>query len=422
MEAVLARSLEPHHFLQRKKGDTSADPLPGEVFDWMCGHIRTQKAVPSYDLTQHVFPKFEFYETSDPLESIVEQMVIIVKRRLLIESLREAAAVADDPAQLVDAELILYSIASELARAVPSSNVTRLSDSKNRIEKHRLEQATDPGMGISLVLPELDYLTHGLQRHELMIWEGFLNIGKSSIAMAQSALAYVKQNKTSLVFALEMEGEKLAHRWDSMMSGFQYMSLKKMELKDDDYEKWARFADRAFDARFEKDIIVIDDIHRATPERIYAEVEKWKPDFSVVDTIDELRAPANLKQLWEQQAYAARELKGVCRATKRPIVGIAQAGRGAEEDGATLGNIAGSIDIARKADIVIGMHANPAMKATKQMELRALKVRDGDGNGQSFKYFWDVGAMEFRPWTPADNAPPPPPRQVGPPNSAVPAR
>lgn len=408
MELALSRNIEAGHFLQRKKGDDNPLPMPGEVYAWMMDHLRRYKAAPSLDIARMRWPRFEFIETSDPLEVLVTEMVKIVKHRILIEGIRSLAAIADDPTKWEDVEIHAFAVAADLARAVPSSSVTRLSDSINRLNLHKEMQRIGRAPGITLVGPELDALTYGLQAGELMIWEGFLGAGKSTLAMVQSMTEYVERDKTSLAISLEMDGQKMANRWDAAMAGFKYKSLKFMEMRDEDYERWARFAEKAHEARFEKDVIVVDDIHRCTPERIYSEVERWQPDFFIVDTIDEIVAPSYLKSVWERQAHAARELKAVCRVTKRPGIGVAQAGRAAEEEGATLNNIAGSIDIARKADIVIGLHCTPQMKQANMVILRALKNRDGEGDGLEYTYFRDPATMEMRLWTAADVAAPKP--------------
>lgn len=415
MVAVTSRDIEAAHFLQRAKGDTNPVPLSGEIYGWMCEHLRRYKQVPSLQLARLRWPLYEYLETTDVLDALVAQFVGQIKRRELIQGIRELSQVADDPTKWEDAEIHAFAVAANLARCVPSSNLTRLSDSMTRLQMHQAAEAEGRAPGITLVGRDLDALTYGIQPGELLIWQGFLGVGKSTMSMIQSGNEYLERDKTSLVLSLEMEGKKLANRWDAAMAGFRYKALKFMEMRDEDYERWGRFAEKAFAARFEKDVLVVDDIYRCSPERIFSEVEKWQPDFFIVDTIDEISAPSYLKSHWERGDWAARELKGICRATKRPGIGVAQAGREAEEVGATLSNMAQSITIARKADLVIGLHATPQMKRANQIELRMLKNRDGEGDGLAYTYFRDPGSLLIRPWTPADNAPPPPPSQPGPP-------
>jgi replicative DNA helicase len=413
MELALARQIEPHHFHQRAKGDTNPAPLPGEVYSFMLEHLRRFKSVPSFELVRRRWPRFEFLDDGNSIDAIVVEMVKAIKYREAVAKVRLLAEAVDDPTKWEDLEIEFFSAAADLARAVPTSSVTRLSDSIHRLKLHQEMQRTGKAPGITLGTSELDALTYGIQPGELLIWEGFLGVGKSTQAMIQSATEYL-EGKTSLVLSLEMEAEKLANRWDAAMSGFHYKALKFSEMSTEDYDKWMRFAERAYEARFEKDVIVRGDIHHPTSEIIFAEVERWRPDFFIVDTVDELRAPAHITKqgLYQVARHAIMELKGICRATKVPGVGVAQAGREAEEEGAKLSNIAGAIDIARKADIVIGLHATPQMKRARQLELRALKNRDGEGDGLSYMYYRDPATLTLRPWTPADSAPPPPPPVV----------
>lgn len=411
MEAVLSRGLDQSHFIQRREGDLSATPMPGEVYAWMSDHLRKYKAVPSVQLVYQRWPNFEFLDSSDPLEVLVDQMVAFVKRRTLIDGIRQLSVIADDPTKWGDAEIYAFQIAADLARTIPASNVTKLSDSMDRLRLHQEKQRTGQTPGVTLVGPDLDALTYGIQLGELLIWQGFLGVGKSTMSMIQSATEYVQNDKTSCAISLEMEGQKMANRWDAAMAGFAYRALKFMEMRDEDYDTWAKFAEKAHAARFEKDVIVIDDIRHCTAERIYAEVERWRPDFFIVDTIDEIAAPSYLRSVWERQDHAARELKGVCRATKKPGIGVAQAGRDAEEEGAMLSNIAGSITIARKADLVVGLHATPEMKRNNMIELRMLKNRDGEGDGLKYTYFRDPASLLLRRWTPQDSMPAPPSAQ-----------
>lgn len=405
MVDVLAREIQPHHFRQRDKGNLDPAPLPGEVFSWQMQHLRAYRGVPSYDLTRMRWPLFELIETTDTLGALVEAFVADIKRRELIEHIRHLSAVADDPARVVDAEMYAFEGAAALARAVPALQITRLSDSLNRLELYEERERTGVVPGISLMLDKLNDLTYGAQRHEMVVIEAFLGQKKSSLLMAICAEAYLKRDKTPLVFSLEMEGDKLQQRWDAMMADFKYGALKRAELTEGDKDKWKRWAEKAHESRFDKDVWVIDDIRHPTEDRIYAEIERWRPDFTVVDTLDEVRAPAYLKTLHEKQDHIARELKAIARTTKRTMFVAAQANRDAAKDGATLDNIAGSITIARKADIAIGLHATPEMKKRHMCQMTLLKNRDDGGEGTQLNTYFNPGTMELRPWLPTDNVP-----------------
>lgn len=398
--AVSQRVIEPRHF---------RDPDCRDVFDWIQQQVRRYRAVPSMNLLKRRWPKradgsiFFFPEVSDTLEMVLDEFVRLVKRRGVIDGCRQMAEVADDPSRVVDAEIYIFEIAAELARSMPSSSVTRFSESLNRLELYRERERTGQTPGVSMVVPQLNDLTYGIQGHEFAIIEGFLGQKKSTLGIMMAAEAYFLRGQTPLFVSMEMEGEKLAARWDAYAAKISYSALKRLELGEEDIAKWEAIGEKAADAKFEKDIVVLDNQRRPTSDWLYTEVERWRPDFTIVDTLDEIRAPSHLRSVWEQQDYVARELKGIARSTKRPLVGIAQAGRDAAQDGATLQNIAGSITIARKADIAVGLHSSPAMKAIHRTDVTLLKNRDDKGEGTVIPLYWNVGTTEMRDWRPSDN-------------------
>jgi len=400
------RNIEPHHFLQRPSTDPiTHNPVPysGEVFEWMMEHQRRYNAVPSMELARVRFPNYEFVQTTDVIEVLLDEFVAAVGRREMIRATRAMAVAADDPSQWTSASDVLFEIASSVARSMPGSNVTKFSDSLNLLALYHERERTGETPGMSLAVPELDAITYGAQPRDLIIVQAFLNVGKSSYTIKTAADAYFKHGRTGLVHSLEMDGDKLAMRWAAIAADFSYRAAKRLQLTEEEKRRWHDVGERAANAKFEKDLYVIDDDRHPTVDKIYADIQKWQPDFCVVDTIDEVKAPAHVKEIWAQQGWVAAELKGVARSTNKIIFACAQAGRDAEKDGATLGNTANSIGIPRKADIVVGLHATPDMIKRHQTEFRLLKIRDDEGVGEKIIKYWNRGTMEIRDWLPTDS-------------------
>lgn len=413
MQPALERSLEPHHFLQRTKGDENPLPMPGEVYGWMLHHVRHYRTVPNMGLALQRFPNFEFIDDSNSVEALRDEMVRQVKKRGLMIAIRELAEIHDDPGRVGNAEIHAFEVVSELARSLPSSAMTRYSDSINRLELNRLRAETGMTPGVSLLVPQLNELTYGIQSHEMAIIQGFLGQKKSTLAVMMSAEAYFERDQTPLFFSFEMEGDKLAARWDSYAAQISYRAMKRGQLGPAEYERWMRVAEKAAESKFEKDILVISDERRPTPDFIYGQIERWRPSFSVVDTLDEVRAPAHVRSYHEIYDYLARELKGVARSTKRPLIACAQSGRGAAEEGSKIDNIAGSITIPRKADIVVAIHGTPEQKKMHMTEFTLLKNRDDEGEGQKFTVYMNPGTGILRAWTPEDGIASKPTAQTG---------
>jgi replicative DNA helicase len=103
-----------------------------------------------------------------------------------------------------------------------------------------------------------------------------------------------------------------------------------LELGEGDLAKWEKMGELAASSRFEKDVLVDDVDYRPSADKVFSDVQRWQPGLTVIDTIDEMSAPAHYKKGWEQQDEIAKGLKGVARRTRCPIFAIAQAGREAE--------------------------------------------------------------------------------------------
>jgi hypothetical protein len=394
-------------FSAAAEGRQSEVPLCGEVFAWMMAHERRYAVAPSMELTRSVFPLFEFIEVPDPLDVVLDQFLRYVARREMILASRALAVKIDEFAKWepdFDPATFVFENASSFARSIPNTSVMRYSDSLDRLALHRQREA-EPGKlpGLSLGVPRLDDLTYGIQDSDLTVIEGFLSAGKSSYAVMICAIAYFEQGKTPYYKTLEADGDKLMARWDAYAMGVQYRALKRLELGEGDLAKWEKMGELAANSRFEKDVLVDDVDYRPSADKVFSDVQRWQPGLTVIDTIDEMSAPAHYKKGWEQQDEIAKGLKGVARRTKvpdlrhRPGRARGRAGRRHARQRRRQ-----SISIPRKADVVVGLHATDQMKKVKQVEVRALKIRDDEGQGEKMTMHWDRDRMQLRPWTPAD--------------------
>ncbi len=406
LSEVLEHELEPKHFRQRQLGDRSPEPLPGEVYEWMLEHLRRFRSIPSMELLMMRFPRFEPAPTSDSIGSLMEAMQAQINRTALIEHIRFLSEIADDPARVQDAPSFAMDGAREMARNLPGSHVTRYSDALNMLDLYREREATGFVPGVSMSIDWLDDLSYGIQPGEMMIVQGYLGVAKSSWAIKICGDSYFKRDMTPMYFCLDDgQSHKLAQKWIAVAAGFNYRALKRGKLPDDEKRRWEEIGRKADEAKLEKDIIVIGQERRPTDDYIYSMIERYRPGVVIVDTLDEVRTPAHIKAFHEKGDHIARELKGIARATKIPMIVVAQAGREAAVDGPTTANIAQSLTIARKADIAVGIHSDDRMKMNHMRKFTLLKNRDDEGEGTTRNMFFHPGTMELRDWRPTDSTP-----------------
>jgi replicative DNA helicase len=143
---------------------------------------------------------------------------------------------------------------------------------------------------------------------------------------------------------------------------------------------------------------VIDNVSRATVERVHSIAEQYSPDLLVVDYISLMETPGT-SVLWEKVTYLTQRLKAIARdPAMPPVIGIAQTNAQSVDEGAKLETIAYSRSIGQDSDIVLGLYQDKEgkMKARHEMEVRMLKNRRGEIGDT--KMYWNLSNGEIRDW------------------------
>ncbi len=198
---------------------------------------------------------------------------------------------------------------------------------------------------------------------------------------------------TPMLFSLEMESEAIMRKFDTLTTNFSSQALKAIKLKPNDIERWEEAAARAKEAV--NDIIVLDDVGRCTTERIFAEMNRYKPDLVAVDYVSLMDAPRGGMAHWEGVTMITKGLKAIARDMKIPIIGVAQS----NDENTGQSSIAHSKSIFRDSDIVIGLNQDDDMKDAQKMEIKLIKNRDG--RLLNLFTMWDVDHMLFEQWSDA---------------------
>lgn len=374
-----------------------ADPEQGEIWDKIVDLTRKYKGALSISTMREEIavdhPNFRFEMNSDPTEYILQRFFRSAKRRAAIQALENLADIVDDPHMVDSIDEHFLAAARDVSTLVPSGKIARYSDIKERIKQYHKDQFTGHLPGVPFGIPAIDMVTNGIQPHDYVTIAGWSGMGKSTLGLFVSYNVYVA-GYTPMIFSLEMEAHALLRKYDALAAHFSTSAQKSLCLSSQDVERWEMAAERIANAR--NDIVIIDDVGRCTPERVYSEMVKRKPDLVVVDYVTLMESPRKSDQHWQEVTYITKDLKQSARDLKIPVIGIAQT-NAVGDNGYKGSNIAYSKSIVRDSDVMIELHSDDDMKAKNQMEVKLVKNRDGRTLNTSL--LWEVDTMNFEPWS-----------------------
>jgi replicative DNA helicase len=254
--------------------------------------------------------------------------------RSLIKSSNEIADLAYSPkdmqiADILDAaETKIFAIAESLEK-----QNTTLASSKDILPvvvKDIEKRAEKQGIyGLETGFYDLDKLTNGLQRSDLIIIAGRPSMGKTSFAMNIVEHASIHNHTPCLVFSLEMPKEHLMMRM--IASSFE-INMAQMRDGSMNANQWGNF-NNAIDELSNVNVI-IDDSPAPTPNEIRAtarRVKRANPDLGliVVDYIGMVRV-MGAKDRNSEIGEISRSLKALAKEIDVPLIALSQLNRNVE--------------------------------------------------------------------------------------------
>ena len=247
------------------------------------------------------------------------------------------------------------------------------------------EKSLNPGLsGLPSGFYDLDSLTQGFQKSDLIILAGRPSTGKTAFGL-NVCLNLIKRFKLPvLFFSFEMSKEQIMYRLLSMETNISQIRLKSGKLNQDDWlkinkmitilSKFPFFIDDTSD-------LSVNDI-RSKIKSVYFEQNK----IGLV-IIDYLQLVQNSKVKNESRvqelAQITRSLKAIAREFNIPIIALSQLNRGVEnrlDQKPILSDLRESGSIEQDADLVLMLYNNPSNKNDSKLHLIELiiaKQRNG---------------------------------------------
>lgn len=280
------------------------------------------------------------------------------------------------------AEADLYSVseASEKSELVSIESI--LTESFDRMEElHR-----DKGKlrGVKTGFRDLDKLTAGLQKSDLIILAARPAMGKSTLAQNLAYNVATRENKAVLIFNLEMSNAQTVDRMLAEASGVDSWNIRTGNLSDDDFSKISEAMGEMAEAPiFFDDTPGLSVLEMRTKARRQA--HKTPLGLIVVDYL-QLMSGSRFggDNRVQEVSEISRGLKLLARELDVPVVALSQLSRTVEtrpDKRPMLSDLRESGSIEQDADIVMFLYRedyyNPDTERQHIAELILSKHRNG---------------------------------------------
>ena len=337
----------------------------------------------------------------------VEHWSRIIKERAVLRNLIHASnrivqscyEAEDEAAVLLDrAEKAIFDIAERRIRQgfVGISEIVK--ESFRTIDQ--LSQSKELVTGLPTGFVDIDEMTSGLQKGELVIVAARPAMGKTSFCLNVAQHASLKAGETVGIFSLEMSKEQLVLRMLCADARVDAHKLRTGRLQEKD---WARLAKAYADLSNSK--IYIDDSATLSPLEMRAKCRRLKAEFGlgliIVDYLQLVTGGGRVENRQQEISSISRSLKGLAKELSVPVIALSQLSRAPEartDRRPQLSDLRESGAIEQDADIVMFIYREEEHKPTDEnrgvAEIIIGKQRNGPTGSRKLAFIKEYTRFE----------------------------
>ncbi len=302
------------------------------------------------------------------LESSVRRALLTISHKIISDAHDESTG---SRAVLEDAQKRIFELtdANQLATfKTPKDIIPRVIEA---IEK--LYHTRDAFTGVPSGIIELDQMTSGFQKSELIIIGARPSVGKTALALTMAAHIAIKEKIPTAFFSLEMSDMQLMSRLISSESKIPSEKIRSGLLKMSDFQSIQDAAGHIYDAP-----LYIVDMPNMKLLDLRAMCRRLRAQFDVqiifIDYLTLISSENSMIPRHEQIAEISRSLKSLARELNIPVVALSQVRRDAEGKKPMLADLRESGSIEQDADVVMFLHRE-----------RVTSTKDGSDKDQAIE-------------------------------------
>ncbi|MGH7584239.1 MAG: replicative DNA helicase [Gemmatimonadales bacterium] len=278
---------------------------------------------------------------------------------------------------LDNAEARIFGVAQQRREAGFVRIKQRLWDAMEHIEA--LQKSGQSVTGVPSGFADLDRLTTGFQKSELIIVAARPSMGKTAFCLNIATHAAYHQFGVAL-FSLEMSTEALVQRMLCAEARVDSLAVRQGRVRDADYPRLAAAA-----GVLQNCPVWIDDTPALTLLEMRSKARRLRAENDVrliiVDYLQLMRSPEYSDNRVQEISDISRSLKALARELDLPVIALSQLSRAPEQRGGErtpmLSDLRDSGAIEQDADVVIFIHRPEMYKDLREKAEQKGEPLDG---------------------------------------------
>ncbi|MBP5280338.1 MAG: replicative DNA helicase [Erysipelotrichaceae bacterium] len=265
-----------------------------------------------------------------------------------------------------------------------------------------IQEAGSDITGVRTLYNDLDRMTAGFQKGDLIILAARPSMGKTALALNVAVNSASVNPGSVAIFSLEMPAEQVAIRIMAAKSKVEIQKLRTGKLND---EEWSRLNEAS--QQLKKQNFFIDDTPGIKVSEMYAKARKLAQDENlymiVVDYIQLIQATGKSDSRQQEVSEISRRLKAMARELNVPVIALSQLSRGVEsrqDKRPMLSDLRESGALEQDADLVLFLyrdayynHEENSNEEREDVELLVAKHRNGPTGKVTLAFEKEINAF-----------------------------
>jgi replicative DNA helicase len=315
-----------------------------------------------------------------PTSARVETYAEIVKEKGMLRDLittsheisKKALDAGDSVGSILDdAEQSIFNLTEQKDSKIYQHIEPILSSTVKRIE----EMAANPGstIGVPSGIIDLDKLTAGFQKGDLIIIAGRPSMGKTALALTVARNAAIESKSPTAIFSLEMSSDQLGQRLLTSEARVDNSHVRRGSLPSG---KWKNI--NIASGKLAQAPLYIDDTPALSILDLRSRARRLKREKNIelviVDYLQLMQGPKNSENRQNEISQITQSLKALAKELNIPVIALSQLSRAVEQrtkKEPMLSDLRESGAIEQDADVVIFLY-RPSVYNKEDQDLKGL--------------------------------------------------